>query len=85
MTQGKKKLFTFVGIGDIERPRRKIGILLGLDNSEFFPYGASPEDGHRKGGLMVYRTPMGSGWMLAGYHPDIVTEREVVIDANIYI
>ena len=78
------ELFTFVGIGDIERPRRKIGILMGLDNSEFFPYGASPEDGHRKGGLMVYKTPMGSGWMLAGYHPDIVTEREVVIDANIH-
>ena len=65
-------MFKFVDKGDLERPTEPIGLLLGQDCSEFLPTGGGTFE-TRVGGLRCMRSCWGTGWVLGGRHPQIVS------------
>ena len=63
------RLFPHLPAGVLERPNLEIGLLLGQNAAELLPAGG---DGvNRVDNLRLMTTPLGKGWVLGGWHPQV--------------
>ena len=66
------ELFPQYKNGELDRPEgTKIDMLIGLDQADLLPGGGLGED--QVGSLRVMTTPLGTGRVLMGHHPDLAT------------
>ena len=65
------RLFPQAPPGSLERPVQEVGLLLGYDQARLLPYGGDVSRGERVDGLTLLRSPLGTGFLLAGQHNDI--------------